>query len=54
VAPIITGIIVQSRFHIRCISMHKLFFNLFSASFWTTLLLSLFMYHSPLIWKVTN
>ena len=26
VAPIITGIIVHFRFHIRCISMHKLLF----------------------------
>jgi hypothetical protein len=33
VAPIITGIIVHFRFHIRCISVHKLlYFNLFSAS----------------------
>ena len=37
VAPIITGIIVHFRFHIRCISMQKLLcFNLFSASFYTT------------------
>jgi hypothetical protein len=37
VAPIITGIIVHFRFHIRCISIHKLlYFNLFSASFCTT------------------
>ena len=34
VAPIITGIIVHFRFHIRCISIHKLlYFNFFSASF---------------------
>jgi hypothetical protein len=34
VAPIITGIIVHFRFHIRCISIHKhLCFNFFSASF---------------------
>jgi hypothetical protein len=34
VAPIINGIIVHFRFHIRCISIHKLFyFNFFSASF---------------------
>jgi hypothetical protein len=33
VAPIITGIIVHFRFHIRCISIHKLlYFNLFSSS----------------------
>jgi hypothetical protein len=39
VAPIIIGIIVQFRFHIRCISIHKLFyFNFFSASFCTTFL----------------
>src|SRR5215475_5433113 len=39
VAPIITGIIVHFRFHIRCISMHKLlYFNFFSASFCTTFL----------------
>ena len=39
VAPIITGIIVHFRFHIRCISTHKLFyFNFFSASFCTTFL----------------
>jgi hypothetical protein len=36
-APIITGIIVNFRFHICCISIHKLlYFNLFSASFCTT------------------
>jgi hypothetical protein len=30
VAPIITGIIVYFRFHIRCISIHKLlYFNFF-------------------------
>ena len=34
VAPIITGIIVHFRFHIRCIPIHKLlYFNFFSASF---------------------
>ena len=39
VAPVITGIIVHFRFHIRCISIHKLlYFNFFSASFCTTLL----------------
>src|SRR5215475_4146989 len=39
VAPIITGITVHFRFHIRCISMHKLlYFNFFSASFCTTFL----------------
>src|SRR5215469_2611629 len=39
VAPVITGIIVHFRFHIRCISIHKLlYFNLFSASFCTTFL----------------
>ena len=36
-APIITGTIVHFRFHIRCISIHKLlYFNFFSASFCTT------------------
>ena len=36
-APIITGTIVHFRFHVRCISIHKLlYFNLFSASFCTT------------------
>ena len=39
VAPIITGIIVHFRFHIRGISIHKLsYFNFFSASFCTTFL----------------
>ena len=39
VAPIIIGIIVHFRFHIRCISAHKLlYFNFFSASFRTTFL----------------
>ena len=39
VAPIITGIIVHFRFHIRCISIDKLlYFNFFSASFCTTFL----------------
>ena len=39
VALVITGIIVHFRFHIRCISIHKLlYFNLFSASFCTTFL----------------
>ena len=39
VAPIITGTIVHLRFHIRCISIHKLlYFNFFSASFCTTFL----------------
>ena len=39
VAPIITGTIVHFRFHIRCISIHKLlYFNFFSASFCTTFL----------------
>ena len=39
VAPTITGIIVHFRFHIRCISIHKLlYFNFFSASFCTTFL----------------
>ena len=39
VAPIITGIIVHFRFHIRCISIHKLlYFNFFSAYFFTTFL----------------
>jgi hypothetical protein len=33
VAPIITGIIVHFRFHIRCITIHKLlYFNFFFAS----------------------
>jgi hypothetical protein len=39
VAPVITGIIVHFKFHIRCISILKLlYFNLFSASFCTTFL----------------
>ena len=39
VAPIITSIIVHFRFHIPCISIHKLlYFNFFSASFCTTFL----------------
>ena len=39
VAPFITGTIVHFRFHIRCISIHKLlYFNSFSASFCTTFL----------------
>ena len=39
VAPIITGTTVHLRFHIRCISIHKLlYFNFFSASFCTTFL----------------
>ena len=39
VAPIITGTIVHFRFHIRCISIHKLsYLNFFSASFCTTFL----------------
>ena len=39
VAPIVTGTIVHFRFHIRCISIHKLlYFNFFSASFCTTFL----------------
>jgi len=39
VAPIITGIIVHFRFHIRYISIRKLsYFNFFSASFCTTFL----------------
>ena len=39
VAPIIVGIIVHFRFHIRCISIHiLLYFNFFSASFCTTFL----------------
>ena len=34
VAPVITGIIVHFRFHIRCICIHKLlYFNFFSAFF---------------------
>ena len=38
-APIITGTIVHFRFHIRCLSIHKLLnFNFFSASFCTTFL----------------
>ena len=42
VAPIISGIIVHFRLHIRCISIHKLlYFNFFSASFCTLLLLLL-------------
>jgi hypothetical protein len=39
VAPIIICIIVHFRFHIRCISIHKLlYFNFFSASCCTTFL----------------
>jgi len=39
VAPIITGTIAHFRFHIRCISIHKLlYFNFFSASFCTEFL----------------
>ena len=39
VAAITTGIIVHFRFHIRCVSIHKLlYFNLFSASLHTTFL----------------
>jgi len=39
VAPIITGLIVHFRFHIRYISIHKLlYFNFFSASFCTIFL----------------
>ena len=38
-APIINGIIVNFRFHIHCISIHKLLYlNFFSASFCTTFL----------------
>ena len=40
VAPIITGTIEYFRFHIRCISIHKLlYFNFFSASLLLLLLL---------------
>ena len=39
VAPVITGLIVHFRFHIPCISIHKLlYFNFFTASFCTTFL----------------
>jgi len=39
VAPIVTGAIFHFRFHIHCISIHKLlYFNFFSASFCTTFL----------------
>ena len=39
VATVFTGIVVHFRFHIRCISIHKLsYFNFFSASFYTTFL----------------
>ena len=40
VVPVITGIIVHFRFHIRCISIPNkiLYFNFFSASFCTTFL----------------
>ena len=39
VAPIMTGIIKHFRFHIRCISIHKLlYFNFLSASFCTSFL----------------
>ena len=44
VAPIITGIIVHSRFHILCISIHKLlYFNFFSALHLHLLLLLLLL-----------
>ena len=44
VAPVITGAIAHFRFHIRCISIHKLlYFNFFSASFCTTTLLLLLL-----------
>ena len=46
VAPIITGTIVHFRFHIRCISIHKLlYFNFFSASFCTTFLSYYYYYY---------
>jgi hypothetical protein len=39
VAPIVTGIIAHFKFHIRCIPIPKLlYFNFFSASFYTTFL----------------
>ena len=39
VASVITGTVIHFRFHIRCISIHKLlYFNFFSASFCTTFL----------------
>ena len=39
VTPIITGTIVHFRYHIRCISLHKLlYFKFFSAPFCTTFL----------------
>ena len=39
VAPIIIGIIVHFKFHIPCISIHKLlYFNFFTASFCTKFL----------------
>jgi hypothetical protein len=37
-APIITGIIVHFKFHIHCISIPELLYNLFSASFCKTFL----------------
>jgi hypothetical protein len=47
VAPIVTGIIIHFSFHIRCISITKLsYFNFFSASFYTTLLLILLLFLS--------
>jgi hypothetical protein len=46
VAPIITGVIVHFRFHIRCISIHKpLYFKFFSASLLLLLLLLLLLYY---------
>ena len=65
VAPIITGIIVHFRFHIRCIFVHKLLYLcLFSASLYTTflsagllllllLLLILIFLSKAALWSVT-
>ena len=44
VAPIITGMIVHFRFHIRCISIHKLlYFIFFTASFCIIIIIIIFL-----------
>ena len=49
VAPVITGIIVHFRFHVRCIAIHKLFyFNFFSTSFCTTFIIIIARFHRTL------
>ena len=61
VVPIVIGIIVHFRFHIRCISIHKLlYFNFISSSFCTTflssglLLLLLLLLLSFITWNTWN